>query len=281
MSSLARSLKVGSATDAGRVRANNEDTAMADRTVFLVADGMGGHAAGEVASGIVAGAIRELADRPQLRVEDIVSQLELAQERILASAVKHPEQKGMGTTAAGLALVSAGGSQRWAVFNVGDSRVYHYVDGALTLLTVDHSAVRELLDAGAITEAEVARHPQRNMITRWLGSGPMEGPDIWVFPPRPGERFLLCSDGLSNELSAEQIRDIMQANRAAQETAETLVRAAVAAGGRDNVTVLVIEVDLDENDEEASAEGHAEVDLEVKAEVDADQSLPGPDAGAR
>jgi protein phosphatase len=149
----------------------------------------------------------------------------------------------MGTTAAGLAVVTSGGSDHWAVFNVGDSRVYRYLDGVLMLVTVDHSHVRELLDAGAITEAEMAWHPLRNVITRSLGTRPMGVPDVWVFVPQPGERFLICSDGLSNELSADQIRDLIEANLAAQAAADALVRAAVTAGGRDNVTAIVVGLD--------------------------------------
>jgi len=234
------SLTVGVATDVGRVRDHNEDTAMAHGTVFVVADGMGGHAAGEVASRIAADTMRELADRPQPRAEDVMSQLELANQRILASAARHPEQAGMGTTVAGLAVVTSGESDRWAVFNVGDSRVYRYLDGVLTLMTVDHSHVRELLETGAITEAEMAWHPLRNVITRSLGTKPMGVPDIWVFAPCPGERFLICSDGLSNELPADQIRDLIEANLTAQAAADALVRAAVMAGGRDNVTAVVV-----------------------------------------
>jgi protein phosphatase len=208
---------------------------------------MGGHAAGEVASGIVAAAVNELADRPELRAEDVLSQLETANARLLASVAQHPEQSGMGTTAAGIAVVTSEGSSHWAVFNVGDSRVYRYFDGALTLLTVDHSEVRELLDAGLIEEADMARHPMRNVVTRWLGSEPMSLPDIWVLPPQPGERFIICSDGLSDELSSDQIRDIIEANDEAQPMAEALVRGAVAAGGRDNVTVVVVQVNQDGN----------------------------------
>lgn len=250
----------GAATDVGRVREHNEDTAMVGRTVFVVADGMGGHAAGEVASRIVADAIREVADRQQLGVEDIVSQLKLANERILASAAQRPEQTGMGTTVSGLAVVTAGGSDHWAVFNIGDSRVYRYFDGALTRVTVDHSEVRELVDSGAITEAEAARHPLRHVITRSLGTEPMGVPDVWVFPPQPGEQFLICSDGLSNELSDDQIREIIEANDSAQVTADALVRAAVTAGGRDNVTVIIVELDrgeiFDEVDEDTAPRSH-------------------------
>jgi PPM family protein phosphatase len=247
-------LTVGVATDVGRVRDHNEDTAMAARPVFVVADGMGGHAAGEVASRIAADAMGELAGRDRLRAEDVVSQLELANQRIRSSAGRHPEQTGMGTTVAGLAVVTSDGSDHWAVFNVGDSRVYCYLDGVLTLMTVDHSHVRELFDMGAITEADMARHPLRNVITRSLGTAPMGDPDVWVFPPQPGEQFLICSDGLSNELSSGQIRDIIEANRTAQATADALVRAAVTAGGHDNVTAIVVGLDRGNADSGADAD---------------------------
>jgi protein phosphatase len=227
-------VRVGAATDVGRVRGHNEDNLLADRTVFAVADGMGGHAAGEVASGIAVDTLRGLAEAPVRRREDLVEALSLANRRILESVARHPEQSGMGTTATGLAVVNAGGSDHWAVFNVGDSRVYRYVDGLLRLVTVDHSEVRELIDAGLITEAEAARHPLRNVVTRSLGSDPAPTPDVWVFPPHPGERFVICSDGLSGELALERIAE--------------LVAAAVEAGGRDNVSVIVVALDADDQD---------------------------------
>ena len=255
MSGFSMALTVGVATDVGRVRDHNEDTAMADRTLFVVADGMGGHAAGEVASRIAADAMGELAGRDRLRAEDIVSQLEVANQRIRASAERHPERAGMGTTVAGLAVVTSDGSDHWAVFNVGDSRVYCYLDGALTLMTVDHSHVRELFDMGAISEADMARHPLRNVITRSLGTAPMGDPDVWVFPPQPGELFLIFSDGRSNELSSDQIRDIIEANLPAQATADALVRAAVTAGGHDNVTAIVVGLDRGHIDSGAETNG--------------------------
>jgi protein phosphatase len=156
----------------------------------------------------------------------------------------------MGTTATGLVVVNAGGSDHWAVFNVGDSRVYRYLDGRLRLVTVDHSEVRELVDAGLITEAEAARHPMRNVVTRSLGSDPAPTPDVWVFPPHPGERFVICSDGLSGELSLARISELVAAHDDPQQCAEALVRAAVEAGGRDNVSVIVVALDADEQDTE-------------------------------
>ena len=241
-------VRAGAATDVGRVRQHNEDSILADRTVFVVADGMGGHAAGEVASGIVTTTLGELAAAPSLRREDLVASLALANRRILESVAKHPEQTGMGTTAAGLAVVTAGGSDHWAVFNVGDSRVYRYLDGELRLVTVDHSEVRELIDAGLITEEESVRHPLRNVVTRSMGSESLPTPDIWVFPPHAGERFVICSDGLSNELSTARIREIVAGHDEPQACAEALVSAGVESGGRDNVSVIVVALDAGDDD---------------------------------
>lgn len=233
-------LRAGAATDVGRVRDHNEDSVLARGSVFVVADGMGGHAAGEVASSIVTSTLAELADHGRLRSQDVVAALQLANTRILQSAAQHPEQFGMGTTAAGLTVVTSDGTEQWLVFNVGDSRVYRYVEGELNLVTKDHSEVRELVDAGLITEEEAAHHPLRNIVTRSLGTEARPTPDVWVFPPHPGERFVLCSDGLSNELSREDIRGIVAGVDDPQRAAEALVRAAVEAGGRDNVSVIVV-----------------------------------------
>ncbi len=239
-------VRAGAATDVGQVRDHNEDSMLVERTVFVVADGMGGHAAGEVASRIATETLAELAGLERRRSEDIVAALSLANRRILESATQHPEQTGMGTTATGLTVVSAGGSDHWAVFNIGDSRVYRALGGRLNLVTVDHSEVRELIDAGIITEEEAAHHPLRNVVTRSLGQDVTPMPDIWVFPPHPGERFVICSDGLSNELSADAINRIVNAIDDPQAAAEALVGAAVEAGGRDNVSVIVVALDADD-----------------------------------
>ncbi len=236
-------LRCGAATDVGRVRGHNEDSLVAEGAVFAVADGMGGHAAGEVASGIAVDTLRSLSQRPVLARDDVVAALGEANDRILSSVARHPEQTGMGTTATGLAVVSAEGSGQWAVFNVGDSRVYRFVDGELRAVTVDHSEVRELVDAGLITAAEASRHPLRNVVTRALGSDSMPDVDLWVLPPHEGERFLICSDGLTGELDDSQLADLLQQHEDPQEAAEALVRAAVEAGGHDNVTVVVVVLD--------------------------------------
>jgi len=235
-------ISVGVRTDVGRVRKHNEDSAGAEGTVFVVADGMGGHAAGEVASRIAAEAVLELSSRPVLQVRDVVAQVAEANRRILESAARHPEQTGMGTTVAGLAVVSVGGQRHWAVFNIGDSRVYRLLDGQLSQVTVDHSEVWELVERGLITPEQAHRHPGRNIVTRSLGRDPMGAVDTWVFPPYPGEVFVICSDGLSNELSLEEIQAVLLEHPNPDEAATTLERAAVEAGGRDNVTAIVVAV---------------------------------------
>jgi protein phosphatase len=232
-------VRAGAASDVGRVRHHNEDALVAEHLVFAVADGMGGHAAGEVASAIATATLRELADRSPRRRDDVAEALGLANQRILESVARHPAQAGMGTTAAGLVAVEP---DSWVVFNVGDSRVYRLADGELTPLTRDHSEVREMVDAGVITEDEARRHPLRNVVTRSLGSDPAPTPDLWVRPAHAGERFVLCTDGLTNELQDEQLLELVTAHGHPQACADALVAAAVAAGGRDNVSVVVVDV---------------------------------------
>ncbi|NYF98250.1 protein phosphatase 2C domain-containing protein [Janibacter cremeus] len=236
-------LRIGSATDTGRVRDHNEDALLAEGSVLVVADGMGGHAAGEVASGIAVETMRELVDRDEPTPDDVTGQILRANERILDSVRTHPQQRGMGTTVTGLVLVTHEDRAQWAVVNVGDSRVYRLVGEGLTRVTVDHSEVQELIDAGVITPAQAEVHPARNIVTRSLGAPLRHRPDIWLVPPTPGERFLACSDGLTNELTDEQLREILQAHPDPRAAADELVRAAVAAGGKDNVSVVVVALD--------------------------------------
>jgi serine/threonine protein phosphatase PrpC len=231
---------VGSATDVGRRRRRNEDCVLAEGSVFVVADGMGGHAAGDVASRLVVDAFRELALRDDLRAADVLAALRTANADMLQSSAKHPEQSGMGTTASGIVVVQAGGQPHWAVFNVGDSRVYRYLDGELHQVSVDHSEVQELLDAGLLRPDEAMGYPRRNVVTRSLGHDPMPQVDLWVVPQHPGERFVVCSDGLTDEVGDDVIAEVVRAEDGPQRTAERLVEAALDAGGRDNVTAIVV-----------------------------------------
>lgn len=242
-------IRVGAATHVGRVRELNEDALVAEGLVFAVADGMGGHAAGEVASTIAALTLRDLSSRHPLRSDDVVDALRESNRRILKAATA-PETDGMGTTVAGLTVVRTGGADHWCVFNIGDSRVYRFLGNRMSQITHDHSEVRELLDAGLITPDEAERHPMRNVITRSLGTDPAPVPDLWVFPPHQGERFVICSDGLSNEVSDRDIMVALRTHDDPQAAADALIEAALRSGGRDNVTVVVVAVESDQDDEE-------------------------------
>ena len=234
-------ITAGAATDVGRVREHNEDAHLVGDRVFAVADGMGGHAAGEVASALAVEALARLDERDPLTPDDVVAGIDQANDDILASVETHPDRRGMGTTLTGIALVEEAGAERWAVFNVGDSRVYRFVGADLEQLTVDHSEVQELLDAGLITAFEAAIHPARNVITRSLGLMSSPDPDVRLHEPGAAEEvFLLCSDGLSNEVGAGDLAAVLAEESDPQRAAERLCEAANASGGRDNITVVVV-----------------------------------------
>ena len=236
-------LRSGVASHVGRVRSHNEDAVVTGNRVFAVADGMGGHAAGEVASGIAVDALTELDGLPPARPEDVAAALHTANERMLAAQAGHSGQRGMGTTVTGVALLERDTEFEWLVFNIGDSRAYRFAADRLVQVSKDHSEVQSLLDAGIIDADEVADHPLRNVITRSMGSDPAPEADVWVLPVRAGERFVLCSDGLSGELDDRDIQRIVAGTDDPQATAERLVAAAVEAGGHDNVSVVVVAVD--------------------------------------
>lgn len=235
-------VETGAATSAGRVRTVNEDDYVAAPPVFVVADGMGGHAAGEVASGLATAEFRTLAGQAQLSAADVQRVLDQAHDRICWRAEAEPDRRGMGTTVTGLVGVQQAGTDHWLVFNVGDSRVYRFAGGSLTQLSTDHSEVEELVGAGTISREEARSHPRRNVVTRSLGTGLTPRPDLWLLPPTVGERFLICSDGLVNEVDDDRLVSELRSTRGAQQLADRLVAAAVAAGGRDNVTVVVVDV---------------------------------------
>jgi serine/threonine protein phosphatase PrpC len=233
---------VGSATAVGRVRELNEDAILTLPGLFVVADGMGGHAAGEVASALALEQLASLTSQADLKQEDLAAAVGRANKVILAMARARQETVGMGTTVTGVCLGTVGGSPHWFVFNVGDSRVYRFANGTLVQVTVDHSEVEELVSLGRISAADARTHPRRNVVTRSLGSDPAPIPDIWVIPAIPGDCFLICSDGLTTEVEDHDIAAELAREAPAQVSADALVAAAVAAGGRDNVSVIVVRV---------------------------------------
>lgn len=231
------------ATDVGRVRVSNEDASYVGRRVWAVADGMGGHAAGEVASRLAIEALRALDDAPEpLDRQAIVNAVAAANAAIVRHGHLHRRTAGMGTTVCGIGRLDAAPEAPLCVFHVGDSRVYRFAGGVLEPYTTDHSEVAELVAAGLISPEEASTHPLRNIVTRCLGLAGGAAPDSRLVEAVAGDRWVLCSDGLNGELSSEAITGLLAAAPTPQEAVDALVAAALVAGGRDNVTVVVMDV---------------------------------------
>lgn len=261
------SLNWGSATHAGRIRAQNEDNLVAVDGVYVVADGMGGHEAGEVASQIAVERIRADLDVDGLpEASTVVDSIANANNDIFRAAIANPGQAGMGTTVTAIAVIgdqlagrgapnldvnddgkmtpimAAEPSEALVLANVGDSRTYLLRHDRLRRVTVDHSYVQELVSTGHISEDEARTHPRRNIITRALGIEPDVKVDWWTLPLIRGDRFLLCSDGLVDEVADPDILETITTLTDPQEAADRLVDQANEAGGRDNITVIVVDV---------------------------------------
>lgn len=236
------------ASDVGRVRRGNEDALFLDeeKGVFLVADGMGGHAAGEVASGIAAElAGRLLAGTAQAGADDaaVFAALGEAVSRTHAELVRHegahPETRGMGTTLTALHITPAA---RFQLGHVGDSRAYLLREGELSQLTVDHTWVQEEVAGGRLTPAAAARHQMAHVLTRVLSTDVKEQPDLIAGNSRSGDVFLLATDGLTGMLDDDEIAAILRENAPLGETAEALIAAANQAGGTDNITAVMVRI---------------------------------------
>jgi protein phosphatase len=231
--------RTSAATHAGRKRRHNEDAYVVEPPLFVLADGMGGARAGEVASGLAADAARELdeaAGDAKARVTALVKE---ANRRIHERAVADPATAGMGTTMT-VALVEDG---RVTFGHVGDSRAYLFRDGGLSQVTEDHSLVQELVRSGRLSPDDAGTHPQRSVITRALGTEADVEVDTFAVETRPGDLFLLCSDGLTDMIGDDRIRAVVERNRAdLDRTAKALVRAANRGGGEDNITVVCFEI---------------------------------------
>lgn len=243
-------LTVNAVSDVGAKRAVNEDSYLARAPIFLVADGMGGHAYGDRASQAVVRTFS--ASIPADQVTTAAAVLAAITEsntavRALTDGLAEDRQIS-GTTVSGIALIGSEGQSNlhWMVFNVGDSRVYSW-DGRLTQLTVDHSAVQELIDDGSISEAEASHHPERNVITRAVGIGDEVEADIWLLPAGGKQTFLICSDGLTKELTDDLISTMVSdavASKTMAALAPRLVESAIREGGLDNITVIIIEASV-------------------------------------
>ncbi len=228
----------GSATDRGRVRKVNEDALLAAPPVFVVSDGMGGHAAGDVAAAIIVEEFGIAIDGDAgaaIGSDWVLGCVQRAGRRIRNGS-------GGGATVVGAAVTELDGASYWLAFNIGDSRVYRSFDGELTQISVDHSYVQELVEAGELQREEMRRHPQRNVITRAVGLVGDGDLDCWLIPAQEGERLLLCTDGVTGELTDSELSGILGAHIDPQLAAEALVSSAVSAGGRDNATAMVVDV---------------------------------------
>jgi len=235
-------IEYGARSDQGKVRSSNEDTCIADirHKTFLVADGMGGHAAGEIASQIAASTVEEFlknltsdSDPGEL----LQHAVEEANTRVYETQMQKPEFRGMGST---LTVLSFSDS-RFYIAQVGDSRAYMLRDATLHQLTRDHSVVWPLYETGILTKEDISRHPQKNLITRSIGTYPQVEVDLQDDAAFEGDIFLLCSDGLTDVLTDQDIEQTLsRRGKNAQELTELLINAANEAGGPDNITVVVV-----------------------------------------
>jgi serine/threonine protein phosphatase PrpC len=245
-------LVYGARTDVGMIRSGNEDNfavhASGDRGLFIVADGMGGHAAGEVASEMAVQiverelqGIRSLDDRST--AEKLAEALRKANRNIHDRTITEVDKQGMGTTASVL-LISA---TRYLIGQVGDSRVYLLRDGALQQLTKDHSYVQEQVDAGFLTPEQARYHPYSNVITRCVGASPEVEPDIYSGDAKLGDLFLVASDGLTGMVDDRRLQMLLMSRAEPTRKVHALISEANGRGGLDNITAIVVEVAPDED----------------------------------
>jgi serine/threonine protein phosphatase PrpC len=236
---MSRVVHIGHGTDTGKKRRRNEDEYVVEPPLFAIADGMGGAQAGELASSLAAGALRDdegSAGSGERRVSELIQE---ANRRVYLRSSQDAAASGMGTTMT-VALVGDGAV---AFAHVGDSRAYLIRDGKLEQLTEDHSLVAELVRSGKLSPEEAGTHPQRSVITRALGTDPDVDPDTFSIETEPGDLFMLCSDGLTSMVEDEVILRCIEENRGdLQAAAKALIRAANKGGGEDNITVVFFEI---------------------------------------
>lgn len=256
-------VETGWASHAGLRRALNEDALLVEPPLFLVADGMGGHEAGDRAS---AGAIEELtrlAGRATVELTDLRDAIARARDRV--DGLSDTGSGRAGTTLSGAAVASVDGVGYWLTVNIGDSRTYRLADGELEQITVDHSLVQELIDSGELLAADAQGDRRRNIITRALGAGSAGEADYWMIPAEPGDRVLVCSDGLTAEVSDADIHAILTLHADPQVAADRLVESALAGGGRDNVTVIVVDALEVHTRPEGASDGEPGIDTLPRA----------------
>jgi protein phosphatase len=237
-------LRSGSATDVGRVRPINQDMPLERPNLYAVADGMGGHAGGEVAARIAVETLDHAFDKAPTTV-GLREAFTEANAAIWEQSQSNTDLRGMGTTLTAMALVGGtDGQDVLALANVGDSRAYVLSEGDLIQVTDDHSLAEERMRHGEMTEAEAAVHPQRHILTRALGVSSEVETDMWELHLRSGDRVVLCSDGLTNEVGMDEMTDVLVSLRDPGEAARRLVEVANEHGGSDNITVIIVDVQV-------------------------------------
>lgn len=233
----------GASTHVGQIRQGNEDSYVAIEGLYVVADGMGGHSAGEVASDIAVKTLAEIytSTKPGMKTpEQVAEAIATANTAIFLESLDDSEKAGMGTTLTAL-VVTDPAAHDIVIANIGDSRTYLWRDDELRQITVDHSHVQTLVERGAISAAEARTHYQRNIVLRALGIDSSIEIDLFPLQARDGDRFILCSDGLVDEAEDSEIETEVRLKSDPQELAERLVDLANAHGGRDNITVVVVD----------------------------------------
>ncbi|MCL2733141.1 MAG: Stp1/IreP family PP2C-type Ser/Thr phosphatase, partial [Actinomycetia bacterium] len=270
---MSLSLRFAAGSHKGMIREGNEDSGYAGPRLLAIADGMGGQAAGEVASSEVISTIVSLDD--DIPGSDILTSLgtavQRANDQLLQMVQEDPQLEGMGTTLT--ALLWTG--QRLGLVHVGDSRAYLLRDGVLTQITQDHTWVQRLVDEGRITEEEATTHPQRSLLMRALGSGERVEPDLSIREVRAGDRYLICSDGLSGVVSHQTLEDTLAGYQAPHETVQELIQLALRGGGPDNITCIVADV-LDTDDGDTLASQLNDTPVVVGAVADTPHALHDP-----
>jgi serine/threonine protein phosphatase PrpC len=227
-------------TDRGRRRDINQDAALAEFPLFVVADGMGGHIGGEIASASAVTRLRAVVERGDVSPKAI----EKALGRAVQDIAGHPEatDDGTGTTVTGVYLDTSEDEPTWMTLNIGDSRVYLFRDGSLAQITTDHSVVQELIAAGRLSPEEAENHPYGNVITRAVGPSDGVTPDYVRLDVLDGDRFVVCSDGLTKELTDYGILHFLLEHDNPADAVEAMLEASLENGGRDNITIIVVNV---------------------------------------
>ncbi|MFS0793352.1 PP2C family protein-serine/threonine phosphatase [Microbacterium sp. 1P10AE] len=227
-------------TDTGKRREVNQDAVLAEFPLFVVADGMGGHLGGEIASASTVDRLRAVVEGGSVSPKNI----EKALARAVKDIVAHPEttDEGTGTTLTGVYLEVGSDEPHWVTLNIGDSRVYLLRDDDIVQITTDHSVVQELIAAGRLSPEEAENHPYGNVITRAVGPSDSVKPDYLRLEVLDGDRFVICSDGLTKELTDFGIRHFLEANPDPAAAVEAMMAAALENGGRDNITIVVLDV---------------------------------------